>query len=193
MTERGKMKLFTLLVMLVFLTSCVSTGGDRSYFINESRDGIYKFEISLPFSESITLPGDPDAWTYVGKQSGWHTFNNVTTDEAVQYVNSGKSSFEFYSDDLNNNSNFINKYYEWESEYLQGFGIVDRVDVVEKEINKEDRDYILIDVVRNDGINNFIYFSIKKGRVVGASLKSSDQRDIVLNKIKGIYNSTKTK
>jgi len=116
--------------MLVILTSCVSIGGDRSYLINESRDGIYKFEISLPISGSITLPGDPDAWIYVGKQSGWHTFNNVTTNEAVQYVISEKSKFGFYSDDLSDNASFINKYYEWESEYLQDSGIVDRVDVI---------------------------------------------------------------
>lgn len=185
------MKNFIIFILLIFHYGCISIGGGQNYLTTESREGKYKFEILTPHNSSITLPGDPNAWVDIGVQDGWYTFKNTSNNDTVQYINKLKNKAEFYSEELNNNEKYINKYYDWETEYFLNSGIINRTGIIKKEINEDDEDYILIDVLRNDEINHFIYFSIRKGRVVAVSIRSSDPKEIVLSRIEEIYNSTK--
>ena len=175
--------------VLLILVGCTA-GNYRNYVVQESREGIYKYEIIVPLLGSVSLPGNPDSWKFVGTQAGWHTFKNKENNDIVQYVNGLKNRFSFYNE-LSNNEIFLMSYYRWEDEYLMNSGIVELTKIIEKEFNEDNEDYILIEVVRNDNIRHFIKFSVQSGRVVAVTLRTDDPGEVALEKIKYIYNSTK--
>ena len=184
------MKIFiALIITIISITGCV--GGGQSYVTSVNRDNDFRFEIIAPPLGSVTLPGDAKSWVDVGTQAGWHSFKNQNNNDSVQYVNLEKNNWDFYSTDLSTNKKFMNKYYVWESEYLSSHNLVERTEVIEKEVNEDKEDYILIEVLRNDNRKHFIVFSIQNGRVIGVALRSDDTRDMALSKVTKIYESTK--
>ncbi|MFH1505090.1 MAG: hypothetical protein ABIH08_06880 [Candidatus Omnitrophota bacterium] len=183
------MKRLILFTFILLAIGCV--GGRQVYLTTEHKDKNYIFEFLSPAIGSITLPGDPDAWVKMGMESGWFTFYNEKSNDTVQYINTKKESLEFYTKELSTNENLINGYYEWEKEYLAKSPVVESAIIIEKEINEDSEDYILFEVVRNDGRNHFIYSSIRDKRVTIISLQTNDPEDIALKNIIQMYNSTK--
>ena len=173
---------------MVFICGCFSS----QYIIGEHREGAYKFDVfsGTTYGE-ITLPGNPNDWKYLGRQGQLHTFQDTSTREYVQFCSTLKNEFDFYTPEVNTNEKFFDSYFNWLKQKTSKLETVDSIKIIFQEINKDDEDYIIIEINRKDGWNNYLYASVRQNLFVGANIITNDERDKALERLDVIYKSTK--
>ena len=120
-----------------------------------------------------------------------HTFKNTSNGEFVQYVNILKNSLGFYTSELDTNEKYFNSYFQYLKQIHSKLETIESMKIVSKEINEDEEDFIIIEVIKKDGWNNLICFSLRQNIAVGANIITNDEREKALKKLYMIYNSTK--
>lgn len=173
---------------MVFICGCFT----RQYIIGEHREGEYKFDVfsGTTYGE-ITLPGNPNDWLYIGMKGEMHTFKDTSTGEFVQYVNTLKDKFDFYTAELNTNEKFFDSYFKWLKQNTSKLETIDSMKIIFQEINEDDEDYIKIEIIKKNGWNGYYCVSVRQNLFVEANIITKDEREKALERLDVIYKSTK--
>jgi HD superfamily phosphohydrolase len=181
-------KIIGISVLMVFIYGCLTS----QYIIGEQREGAYKFDVfSGKTYGEITLPGNPNNWKYIGRQGDLHTFQDTSTGEFVQYCNTLKNEFDFYTTEVNTNEKFFDAYFKWLKQKTSNLETVDSMKIIFQEINEDEEDYIIVEINKKSGWNNYICASVRQNLFVGANIITNDERKKALERLDVIYKGTK--
>lgn len=158
---------YAILISLVILSfSCaVSRKNVSQHIINEDiENGYYTFNV-IPPGSILKFKNDPFKWKYVGKKSGWYTFQNTEGNGHSQFSVINIEKWPFITS-ATTDAQFNQKYFKWESKYLIANSPLNKAVVIDEGIDDKYGNYQIWKIYVDDNApqtTHIYYSSCKNG------------------------------